>query len=288
MPSISLNGCNIVYEEMGSGPPLVLTSGGRTDRNQHRELAEWLAKDYRVIIYDRRNTGASDVVISGEESEFHIWAEDLHEMLTRLDASPAYVGGGSNGCRTSLHLAIAHPQSVRALLLWNVADYSTALAAEQLGQAYYGEPAETAKDGGMPAVIALPYFAERVQMNPSNRDRLLGMDPMEFVRVMEQWQAGLQAGSPGIGPTPAELSSISASAVIISGNDAIHPRTAAEALHGCLSRSEFHPNQLRPEEQTSLTDPQERQKLVRRRNYPILHAFLEKVEGRAESPSPVT
>ena len=173
MPSINLNGCNIVYEEMGSGPPLAMTPGGRNDRNPLRELAEWLAEDFRVIIYDRRNTGASDFVISRGESEFHIWAEDLHEMLLRLDASPAYVGGASAGCRTSLHLAIEHPESVRGLFLWNIPDFSTAAVAEA-AETWYGKPAEMAREGGMPAVVTLPYFAERIQLNPSNRDRSAG------------------------------------------------------------------------------------------------------------------
>ena len=136
----------------------------------------------------------------------------------------------------------------------------------------------------MPAVITLPYFDERIRLNPSNRDRLLAMDPKEFVRVMNQWQADAHVEPPGIGLSPAELSSITASAVIISGNNDIHPRKAADALHGFLSRSEFHPYQLTSDEETSLTDPQESQNLVRRRNYSIFCAFLEKVEAAAALP----
>ena len=281
MPNIQVNGCNIAYEEMGSGPPLVLNSGGRNDRNQLRDLAGWLAEDHRVIIYDRRNTGASDLAIADAPSEFHLWADDLHEMLIRLNATPALVGGGSNGCRTSLLLAIRHPESVRALLLWNVANYSTPTAAERLGQPYYGEPIEAAKKGGMPAVAALPQFAERVQQDPAKRDRLMRMDPKEFIGVMERWQAGMLVPPPGLGPTPAEISSIRASAVIIGGNDPIHPRTAAEALHGLLRDSELYPYQLTPEEVTAITDQEKRAAVMRQRNYPILRKFLAKVEGRA-------
>lgn len=281
MPTVSVNGCNIVYEEMGSGLPLVLTSGGRNDRHALRDMAERLAQDYRVIIYDRRNVGASDVIISGGPSEFHLWAEDLYGLLTRLNATPAYVGGGSNGCRTSLHLAIRRPEAVRALLLWSVADYSTPQALEQLGQPYYGQHAEAARQGGMQAVIAAPYFAERIQQNLTNRDRLLRMDPKEFIAVMERWQAGMLVPPPGIGPTPAELSSISAPAVVVSGGDAIHPKAAAEALHRLLTRSELHPDVLTPRERETMADPQERTALSRQRTYPLLRAFLAKVEGRA-------
>jgi pimeloyl-ACP methyl ester carboxylesterase len=282
MPTILINGCNIVYEEMGSGPPLVLTSGGRSDRQVLRDLAERLAQDYRVIIYDRRNTGASDVIISGGPSEFDLWAEDLYGMLTRLNAAPAYVGGSSNGCRTSLHLAIRHPEVVRALLLWNVADYSTALASEQLGQVFYRQYAEAAERGGMHAVISTPYYAERIQQNPSNLDRLLRMAPKEFIAVMDGWRGATLVAPPGIGPAPAELSSISAPAVIVSGGDPIHPRAAAEALNRLLTRSEFHPPVLTPTEREAMaSNLQELQALSRQRIYPLLRAFLAKVESRA-------
>ena len=32
MPYANINGANLYYEEYGSGPPLILTPGGRVDR----------------------------------------------------------------------------------------------------------------------------------------------------------------------------------------------------------------------------------------------------------------
>ena len=95
MPTILIDGVSIKYEEMGSGAPVTLMPGGRSGMEAVRGLAERLAPHYRVIMHDRRNCGASDVVIGGEPSEQEIWADDLNELLRRLDAYPAYVGGGS-------------------------------------------------------------------------------------------------------------------------------------------------------------------------------------------------
>ena len=136
MPNMMVNGANINYEEMGSGSAVVaLTPGGRSDMESVRGLGERLASKYRVILYDRRNCGASDVVIEGDISEHDICADDLTELLNKLDTGPAYLGGGSMGCRISLLAAIRHPETVKGLLLWNVAGGST--ATQRLGYNYY-------------------------------------------------------------------------------------------------------------------------------------------------------
>ena len=83
MPAITIDGVSIKYEEMGSGQPVALTPGGRSGMEAVRGLAERLASHYRVIIYDRRNCGASDVAIGGDLSEQEIWADDLHELLSQ-------------------------------------------------------------------------------------------------------------------------------------------------------------------------------------------------------------
>ena len=59
-----------------------------------------------MILHDRRNCGRSDVLIGGDLSEQHIWAEEMAALLEQLGAAPAYAMGGSAGSRTSLTLAV--------------------------------------------------------------------------------------------------------------------------------------------------------------------------------------
>src|SRR5205814_10488291 len=77
--------------------------------------------------------GASEVVIDGEDSEYEIWADDLHELLSQLKALPVFVGGSSSGCRTSLLFALRHPEAVRGLMLDRK---STRLNSSHLGISY--------------------------------------------------------------------------------------------------------------------------------------------------------
>ena len=279
MPSMLINGVNIRYEELGSGVPVALISGGRGDMEAVRGLAERLATHHRVIIHDRRNCGASDVVIGGELSEHEIWADDTHELLTRLDATPAYVGGGSNGSPVSLLVAIRHQETVRGLLLWNV--IGGTVAAQRLGYNYYEQFVEIAQREGMQGVTESEFFAERIQQNPSNRERLSAMDPQEFISVMLRWHAFFTAKKPVVGASEAELQAIQVSAAIIPGNDEVHTKEVGENLHRILPNSELHePVWSIQERETQIDqDPAKFRDLGYERMASVFLPFLKKAEA---------
>jgi hypothetical protein len=115
-------------------------------------------------------------------------------------------------------------------------------AAERLGYNYYGQFIEAAERGGMPAVCETEFFKERIAQNPSNKDRLMSMDPTRFCRVMERWRLFFEEGAalPVIGATEAQLRSIKVPTCIVPGNDDVHPRKVGEGLHQILTQSELH------------------------------------------------
>jgi pimeloyl-ACP methyl ester carboxylesterase len=123
-----------------------------------RPLAGRLASKYRVIIYDSRNRGASGVNM-GEGSDLENRAVDLHALLNRLGATPAYVGVGSVGCAVSVLLAVRHPETVKGFLLWSVAVGS--LTAEQT-HGFFGQYIDMALRDGMKRVIESKCYAERM------------------------------------------------------------------------------------------------------------------------------
>ena len=122
MPYKNIRGARIHYEIVGdSGDWVALTPGGRLGLDHVRGIAgELAAAGYRVVIHDRRNCGDSDVLLGGDEPEHEIWTDDLHALLTELDALPIIIGGRSSGCRLSLIFALKYPRDVRALLLWRI------------------------------------------------------------------------------------------------------------------------------------------------------------------------
>ena len=242
MPTATIRGVNINYKILGNnGPWVALSPGGRRDisgiERQAKELADL---GHRVVIFDRRNCGASDVVIDGDESEYEIWADDIDELLAQLGAVPAFVGGSSSGCRTALLIALRHPESVRGLLLWRVT--GGRFACDRLAQEYYGQYIEAARQGGMAAVCEMEHWKERIEARPQNRGALMNMSPERFIAVMSHWREYFVKGAdlPVIGASEEDLKSIKVPACIIPGNDNTHGRQTGENLGRLLQKSEVH------------------------------------------------
>lgn len=240
MPVIHIRGIAIRYDIVGErGPFVALQPGGRRAGAALRPLAEKIAEaGHRVVLYDRRNCGASGIAIGGE-SENDEWAEDLHELLRGIDAAPAYIGGSSSGCRLALVLALRHPEDVRGLLLWRVTGGRH--AAVHLANQYYTSHIEAAEQGGMAAVCALDHWKEVIGHRAASRDALMAMEPAEFVGRMARWRDAFNAGAehPVIGLSPDQLRSLTMPACVAPGMDPVHPLAAGQACHRLMPRAEY-------------------------------------------------
>lgn len=241
MTTLNVRGVNIHYRVIGDkGPWLALITGGRRGFAEFVPLAEKIAgHGVRVLIHDRRNTGASDVVIEGTDGEEEIWTDDLYEMLGQLGARPAVVGGASSGARTSVITYLRHPDAVRALFLMRVTGGE--FAAGRLPEMYYDQFIKAAKEGGMAAVCATEQYRERIAANPSNRDRLMKMDPQRYIAVMSHWLAIFTRGpvKPMYGVTEAQLKSIKVPTIVIPGNDKTHSAVAGRDIQKLIPGSKL-------------------------------------------------
>jgi pimeloyl-ACP methyl ester carboxylesterase len=187
MATIEINGTRIAYDIVGEGPPWILTPGGRFTKEAPgvRELAEALAAHgQRVVIWDRPNTGASDVCFTGA-SESEMQADALAGLLRALDLAPAVIIGGSGGSRVSLLAAARHPDVASKLAMWWISGGTFGLLT--LAMVYCGESFRAAWQGGMEAVVELPEWAEVLERNPRNRQRFLDLDPQEFIDTLDRW-----------------------------------------------------------------------------------------------------
>ena len=245
MPTLQIRGAHINYEILGDkGPWVSLSPGGRRDLQGVKHLAERVAAHgYRVLIHDRRNCGASDVVFEGSAespTEYEIWAEDLYALLQHFCATPAWVGGGSSGCRMSTLLALRHPEAVKGLLLWRVTGGE--FAAKRLANQYYLQFIAMAKKGGMAAVCESEHFAARIKERPANRDALMKMDVNRFCASFEKWARGFldDAHKPVIGATAEQLQSIKVPVIIVPGNDRTHDKGVGERAHAIMKGSEIY------------------------------------------------
>ena len=110
---IAVNGTRLYYEQAGSGHPLVLIHGFSLSTKMWDDQYAAFARHYRVIRYDMRGSGQSD--LPTEESFTAI--DDLRALLDALGVSRAYVLGLSLGGSAAIDFTLAYPDKTSALVL---------------------------------------------------------------------------------------------------------------------------------------------------------------------------
>jgi len=242
MPTANVRGVSLNYEIIGDrGPWLALMPGGRRGYQEFVPLARKIAAEgFRVLLHDRRNCGASEVVFDDSDAEDAIWAEDLYELLKQLDALPAFVGGSSSGCRTSLLFYLRHREAVKGLLLMRVT--GGAFAGKRLPQVYYQQFIDAANEGGMEAVIKMEHWQERIAERPANRDILNNTPTDRFLKVMTTWRDHFLGGvdMPVLGVTAEQLGSIDVPTIVVPGNDKIHSSESGRKAHSLIPNAELN------------------------------------------------
>lgn len=237
--SVEINGGNVVYEILGEpgAPGIVLTPGGRFSKDVPglRPLAEALvAGGLRVLLWDRPNTGASDVQFYGQ-SESHMRAETLHGLLQAVDFGPCVIAGGSGGARDSMLTVMLYPEVATKVIAWNIVGGVYGIL--NLAGVYVLPNIATARVQGMQGVLEMPEWKALIEANPDNLQRLKGLDRDEFVDVMLRW---LNAYVPKPGQTIPGVDDdlfkrIQVPTMIIRGGEADidHPKRTSMEVH-CL------------------------------------------------------
>lgn len=112
MPTLDAPGATLHYRTAGDGPPLVLVHGSCTDMTTWDGVVDDLARDRRVIIYDRRGYGQSR---HKPVRDHRIHARDLTLLLQEVASEPATVVGWSSGGNVALATAVKNPELFGAL-----------------------------------------------------------------------------------------------------------------------------------------------------------------------------
>lgn len=110
--TLRLDGDEIHYEVSGERELVVLLHDGLTHAGLWDAQFRRYAESFRVVRYDRRGHGRSDVPDAPYSQ-----VSDLRALLDHLRAGAAVLIGASGGGRIALDFAAAHPDRVSALVL---------------------------------------------------------------------------------------------------------------------------------------------------------------------------
>ena len=107
-----VDGGRLYYETSGKGPALVLIHAGFLDSRMWDIQFQLFSENYRVIRYDVRGFGNSDVA----RTKFSDY-KDLCRILDHLEAKTASLVGVSNGGGIASDFAVEYPSMVDHLVL---------------------------------------------------------------------------------------------------------------------------------------------------------------------------
>lgn len=114
MPTVSLNGVDLVYEQRGqAGPMLVLTHGSWGDRRGWSSVLAGLAASFQVVTWDRRGHGESSNQPGQGTREQDV--ADLAALIDTLGVGPVHAVGNSFGGSITLALAARRPDLLRSI-----------------------------------------------------------------------------------------------------------------------------------------------------------------------------
>jgi pimeloyl-ACP methyl ester carboxylesterase len=111
--SVGSDGCDLYYEEMGEGVPILLVPPAGATASTWGAAAEQLARIGRVITYDRRGYARS----GGEPvHSMSTHTTDAAALLEHLRSTPAVLVGTSAGAAIVVDLAVRRPDLVRVVV----------------------------------------------------------------------------------------------------------------------------------------------------------------------------
>jgi 3-oxoadipate enol-lactonase len=134
-----INGAQLHYEVKGTGPPLLLVHAGVADSRMWEAQFEAFSEAYRVIQFDLRGFGRSNMP-SGSFSNHG----DIRALLDFLGIKTVYLLGISFGGMIALDFTLAYPSYVKALVL-GAPSVSGASPSERLRQFWGAEDAALEK-----------------------------------------------------------------------------------------------------------------------------------------------
>ncbi len=217
--------------ERGAGRPLLLLHGFTGRGSAWGAHATAFARAFRVTTVDLPGHGRSGIA-TPQRMTVERTADDLTVILERLDAVPADVIGYSLGARIALRLAVAHPRSVRRLVLESPSA-GLATADERIARRRADlELATSIEDGGIAAFVAhweaQPIFASQVALPPARSARLRAMrlanDPSGLAASLRG------AGQGSMEPLFDDLPDLSVPTLVIAGALDTIGRPRAEAI----------------------------------------------------------
>lgn len=237
--------------------PLILTPGGNGDTAGFGGFARNVAAaapELKVIIYDRRNLGQSEVSF-GSEPQMVEEGEDLHVLINRLGVAPVALYGMSSGARSNMVLAQRYPEDIAALVIAPLTGgpYAAARLSEDYFFKYLPEKELATREHidnlpitSMQALAKTELWSAYLARNtPEKQQRFFNANIEDFLAAMKTSGEHLQATryQTALGMKDEDLAALKIPATLILHHDQysdnLHPITNTRAATTLIENSSF-------------------------------------------------
>jgi pimeloyl-ACP methyl ester carboxylesterase len=264
MPFATINGIKVHYLVQGpvenEGPHLLMfapggwrsvisrwtAAGGKEAFGEMDGLAT-LSKHFTCIAYDRRECGLSGGRV--EPLDWDLYVSEAKALLDLAGAKTALVLGSCMGASLALAFAVRHPQACRGLVLhWPVGGYLWM----KKGHDFFARHMDFVRANGLAAVVARAPRGENFWLDPEIgpwgspaavypefASELLRQDVDRYLDVCARSRDAIFNDTMPSGASGEQLMRIKIPALVMSGADSRHTRSASWALKELMPQSEL-------------------------------------------------
>jgi pimeloyl-ACP methyl ester carboxylesterase len=207
-----------------------------------------LSRQYRCIIFDRRETG-----LSGGRLERVTWMHYVRQgygLLEHLNVERAHVMGGCMGCGAAVAFGAGHPEATLSLLL-----YSPVGGAKYRinGHARFAEHVAYVKQHGLEQVVSLAMSGDKsfgedprggpwvsvLRRDSGFADSYVHYNVERYTQLVAGMARTLLDRDTAPGAEPEDMLQLDTPALIVPGRDAAHATSAARYLEECLPKAQY-------------------------------------------------
>jgi 3-oxoadipate enol-lactonase len=214
----------MAYTDDGTGTPLVLLHGFPFDGRMWREQAAEFSKTHRVILPDFCGFGQS---ASDSQFTMESLADDVHSLLSGINALPCILGGLSMGGYVAMAFARKYPADLKGLIFLDTKsagdDEKAREGRQKMIDTIRTGGAKAVADQMLPKLVAPGALERRPELEKTLRPIIESQPP----KTLENAIIALRDRP----DSTSALASIAVPTLIIVGDgDAITPPAVAEAM----------------------------------------------------------
>ncbi len=257
MPFAEIDGIRTQYEIAGDGVPLLMLAPAAFDSsiNRWRLNGVWkemqpldtLRGDFKMIAYDRREAGESGGRI--EPLTWDVYARHGIALLDHLKIDKAFILGGCMGVSLALAMAARYPQRIHGLLLhWPVGGYRWLLKARSIfdkhldylqGHGFAGVVARARQSGLFWNDPEAGPWSAVIKHDAAFAERYVTQDLAAYRDIVLASRDNMFNDTMPSGASGEELLAMKLPAFIMSGDDASHSASSAQALRELMPEAKL-------------------------------------------------